>query len=196
MLLPFFVFCPAKAGLILYIILFFAVLDKGVLLLPPLTRSPCSPFCHLRDIFPRPGEVFLAEGGLGSAAKFMILPMALPLGELSNKVRLRGRACLPVFQKTQYFLKKGLHFAGQSVTIVKLIILIPYFTTGGASTMAKCECCGKGVTFGIKVSHSHRRSNRTWKPNVRRVKAVVEGSPKYVYACSRCLRAGKVTRAV
>ena len=33
--------------------------------------------------------------------------------------------------------------------------------------MAKCECCGKGVTFGIKVSHSHRRSNRTWKPNVR-----------------------------
>ena len=57
--------------------------------------------------------------------------------------------------------------------------------------MAKCECCGKGVTFGIKVSHSHRRSNRTWKPNVRRVKAVVEGSPKYIYACSRCLRAGK-----
>ena len=62
--------------------------------------------------------------------------------------------------------------------------------------MAKCECCGKGVTFGIKVSHSHRRSNRTWKPNVRRVKAVVEGSPKYIYACSRGLRAGKVTRAV
>ena len=31
--------------------------------------------------------------------------------------------------------------------------------------MAKCDICGKGVTFGIKVSHSHRRSNRTWKPN-------------------------------
>ncbi len=28
--------------------------------------------------------------------------------------------------------------------------------------MAKCEICGKGVTFGIKVSHSHRRTNRTW----------------------------------
>ena len=59
--------------------------------------------------------------------------------------------------------------------------------------MAKCDCCGKGVTFGIKVSHSHRRSNRTWKPNVKRVKAVVEGSPKYIYACTRCLRSGKVT---
>ena len=32
----------------------------------------------------------------------------------------------------------------------------------------KCDICGKGVTFGIKVSHSHRRSNRTWKPNVKR----------------------------
>ena len=93
-------------------------------------------------------------------------------------------------------LKKDLHFVRIPGKIVTLIILIPYFTLGGASTMAKCECCGKGVTFGIKVSPSHRRSNRTWKPNVRRVKAVVDGSPKYVYACSRCLRAGKVTRAV
>ena len=42
--------------------------------------------------------------------------------------------------------------------------------------MAKCSCCGKGVTFGIKVSHSHRRSNRTWNPNVKRVKAIVDGS--------------------
>ena len=99
-------------------------------------------------------------------------------------------------QKATENLKKDLLFLCISGKIVKLIILIPYFTVGGAITMAKCECCGKGVTFGIKVSHSHRRSIRTWKPNVRRVKAVVEGSPKYVYACSRCLRAGKVTRAV
>ena len=62
--------------------------------------------------------------------------------------------------------------------------------------MAKCEICGKAVTFGIRVSHSHRRSNRTWKPNIRRVKAVVEGSPKRIYACTRCLRTGKVARAV
>ena len=35
--------------------------------------------------------------------------------------------------------------------------------------MAKCEFCDKGVAFGIRVSHSHRRSNRPWKPNVKRV---------------------------
>ena len=42
--------------------------------------------------------------------------------------------------------------------------------------MAKCEICGKGVTFGIKVSHSHRRSNRTWKANIKKVRAVVNGN--------------------
>ncbi len=62
--------------------------------------------------------------------------------------------------------------------------------------MAKCEVCGKGVSFGIKVSHSHRRSNKAFKPNVKRVKAVVNGTPKHVNVCSRCLRSGKVERAI
>ncbi len=62
--------------------------------------------------------------------------------------------------------------------------------------MAKCDFCGKEVTFSKQVSHSHRRSGRTWKPNVRRIKAVVNGTPKRVYACTRCLRSGKVKRAV
>ncbi len=62
--------------------------------------------------------------------------------------------------------------------------------------MAKCEVCGKGMVFGIKVSHSHRRTNRTWKPNLRKVKALVNGTPKTISVCSRCLRSNKVTRAV
>ena len=62
--------------------------------------------------------------------------------------------------------------------------------------MAKCEICGKGVSFGIKMSHSHRRSNRTWKPNIRKVRAVVNGTPITVCVCTRGLRSGKVTRAV
>ena len=62
--------------------------------------------------------------------------------------------------------------------------------------MAKCDICNKEITFGIKVSHSHRRTNRTWKPNVKRVKAIVNGAPCRIYACTRCLRYGKVTRAI
>ncbi len=62
--------------------------------------------------------------------------------------------------------------------------------------MAKCEICGKAVAFGEAVSHPHRKTNRTWKPNIRRVKAIVNGAHKTVNVCSRCLRSGKVTRAV
>ncbi|GHU45905.1 50S ribosomal protein L28 [Clostridia bacterium] len=61
--------------------------------------------------------------------------------------------------------------------------------------MAKCDVCGKSVAFGIKVSHSHRRSNRTYKANVQKVRALVDGSPCRVHACTRCLRSGKITRA-
>jgi large subunit ribosomal protein L28 len=61
--------------------------------------------------------------------------------------------------------------------------------------MAKCGICGKGVSFGIKLSHSHRRTNRSFKPNVQKVKAVVDGTPCRVHACTRCLRSGKVERA-
>ena len=61
--------------------------------------------------------------------------------------------------------------------------------------MAKCSICGKGVVFGNTVSHSHRKTNRAWKPNIRRVKAIVSGSPKTVYVCSRCLRSGQIERA-
>ena len=62
--------------------------------------------------------------------------------------------------------------------------------------MAKCDICSKGVTFGIKVSHSHKRSNRAWKPNVKRVKVMINGTPTHIYACTRSLRSNKVTRAV
>ncbi len=61
--------------------------------------------------------------------------------------------------------------------------------------MAKCEFCGKAVAFGLQVSHSNRKTNRTWKPNIRKVKANVNGTVKTVSTCSRCLRSNKVQRA-
>ena len=63
--------------------------------------------------------------------------------------------------------------------------------------MAKCEICGKGVTFGIKVSHSHRRTNRTWKANVRSVRLPVDGAVKKVNVCTGCMRTlRKASKAV
>ncbi len=59
-----------------------------------------------------------------------------------------------------------------------------------------CEVCGKGVSTGMSVSHSHIRSKKKWAPNLQSVKAVVNGTPKRVKLCTRCLRSGKVQRAV
>lgn len=61
--------------------------------------------------------------------------------------------------------------------------------------MAKCEICDKGVHFGLQVSHSNRKTNKQWKPNVRKVNAVVEGQQKKISICAKCMRSGKVERA-
>lgn len=60
----------------------------------------------------------------------------------------------------------------------------------------KCDICGKTKTFGNTISFSHKRGNRSWSPNIRRVKVMVNGAPKRMNVCTRCLRSGKVQRAV
>ena len=59
-----------------------------------------------------------------------------------------------------------------------------------------CEICGKGTTYGNNVSHSNRHTKRVFRPNLQSVKAIVEGTPRRVKVCTRCLRSGKVQRAV
>ena len=61
--------------------------------------------------------------------------------------------------------------------------------------MAKCEICEKEVNYSMQVSHSYRRTSRTFKPNVQSVKVNVNGTPKKMNVCTRCLRSGKVERA-
>lgn len=60
----------------------------------------------------------------------------------------------------------------------------------------KCDICGKSKVFGNNVTFSHKKNNRSWSPNIRRVKAIVDGSPKRINVCTRCLRSGKVERAL
>jgi large subunit ribosomal protein L28 len=59
-----------------------------------------------------------------------------------------------------------------------------------------CAICGKGERSGFNVSHSHLKTKRSWKPNIQRVKAIVNGEIKKINTCTRCLRSGKVNRAV
>ena len=59
-----------------------------------------------------------------------------------------------------------------------------------------CEVCAKGMQSGMNVSHSHLKTKRKWKPNIQRVRAVVNGQIKRINVCTRCLRSGKVQRAM
>ncbi len=62
--------------------------------------------------------------------------------------------------------------------------------------MAKqCYICEKKPISGNTVSHSNRHTRRVWKPNLRKVSILEDGTPKKVYVCTRCLRSDKVTRA-
>ena len=54
--------------------------------------------------------------------------------------------------------------------------------------MARCEVCGKGPQFGHNVSHSKRRTNRQWSPNIQKVVVEVDGVPRRVMMCTRCMR--------
>ena len=65
--------------------------------------------------------------------------------------------------------------------------------------MAKCAACEKSVNYGNKLSitrsHISKRTSRTWKPNLRTIKTIIDGQPKKVKVCAKCLRSGKVTKA-
>jgi large subunit ribosomal protein L28 len=59
----------------------------------------------------------------------------------------------------------------------------------------RCDICGKGPMVGNNVSHAHNKTKRRFKPNLRRVRAVVNGSPARVRVCARCLKSGRVVKA-
>ena len=59
----------------------------------------------------------------------------------------------------------------------------------------RCTICGKGPVAGKSISHSHRATNRRFLPNVRQVRVLMNGSPRRVKVCSRCIRSGKVIKA-
>ncbi|MFQ5649147.1 MAG: 50S ribosomal protein L28 [bacterium] len=63
--------------------------------------------------------------------------------------------------------------------------------------MAKrCEICGKGPMVGNNVSHAHNLSKRRWLPNLKKIRANINGQIRKVKVCTRCIRSGKVVKVV
>jgi len=54
-----------------------------------------------------------------------------------------------------------------------------------------CVICGKSQQVGMSVSHSHKRSLRTWKPNLQKVKVKSGQLFKSVLMCAKCLKTNK-----
>jgi large subunit ribosomal protein L28 len=59
-----------------------------------------------------------------------------------------------------------------------------------------CEICGKGPSYGHNVSHANNKTRRIWYPNLQRVKVLVNNTVVRKRVCTRCIRSGKVTKAV
>ncbi len=59
----------------------------------------------------------------------------------------------------------------------------------------RCELCGKGPLVGNNVSHANNKTKTRSLPNLRSVRAVVDGSVKHVRICARCLKAGRIVKA-
>lgn len=60
----------------------------------------------------------------------------------------------------------------------------------------KCDICGKGRRVANNVSHSNIKTKRVQRPNLRRVRATIAGETRRIRICTRCLRSGKVVKAV
>jgi large subunit ribosomal protein L28 len=59
----------------------------------------------------------------------------------------------------------------------------------------RCEICGKGPLVGNNVSHANNKTKTRSLPNLRSVRAKVDGAVMHVRVCSRCLKAGRVMKA-
>ncbi len=59
----------------------------------------------------------------------------------------------------------------------------------------RCYICDKGPLVGNNVSHANNKTKRRSIPNLQRVKANLHGTVTHIRVCTRCLKAGKVTKA-
>jgi large subunit ribosomal protein L28 len=58
----------------------------------------------------------------------------------------------------------------------------------------RCDVCGKGPLGGNSVSHAKNRTRRRFLPNLKRVRAMVNRTPKRIWVCTQCLKSGRVAK--
>jgi len=59
-----------------------------------------------------------------------------------------------------------------------------------------CEICGKTRAVGNNVSHANNRTKRVFRPNLQTIRPLVNGATRRLLVCTRCIRSGKIKKAV
>ena len=49
---------------------------------------------------------------------------------------------------------------------------------------------------GNNVSHAHNLTKRRWLPNLKKIRANIDGHVRKVKVCTRCIRSGRVAKVV
>ena len=70
-----------------------------------------------------------------------------------------------------------------------------------------CDLCGKGLMFGQSIARRGRAkkqggvgrkitgvTKRVFKPNLQKVRVVVDGTSKRMRVCTQCIRSGKINK--
>ena len=59
-----------------------------------------------------------------------------------------------------------------------------------------CFVTGRRTTSGNNRSHAMNKTKRNYKPNLQKVKILVNGKPKRVYVSAKALKSGQVQRVL
>ncbi len=65
-----------------------------------------------------------------------------------------------------------------------------------AAVSKVCAVCGKKPSFGNNRSHSMVATRRRFNPNLQKVRVLLNGVAQRAYVCTRCLKAGKIQKAI
>jgi len=68
----------------------------------------------------------------------------------------------------------------------------------------RCDICGKGPQFGQNIRHKHSgswalrapKTKRIWLPNLQTARVAINGTTRTIKVCTKCLKAGKVQKAI
>lgn len=90
----------------------------------------------------------------------------------------------------------GEDIPGGAATEIRLSCIYAYTIKEVRQMSRKCEICGKGQVSGNNVSHSNRHTRRKWNANIQTVRINDNGTVRRANVCTRCIRSGKINRAI